>query len=258
MTIMGALEVYRYERKFVVAEAVAVAVRQFVRAYLMPDGHMAADESTGYHVFSLYLDTPQLALYRQSVEGIKNRYKLRIRFYDQDAAGLAFLEIKKRTTETVHKLRAMVSKPAAERLLRGGRPTSADLLSNSDTSLRALSEFCDCCERLHADGTAFVHYRREAYVSPSADGERVTFDRQIAGHRYQAGGGLSLPEEAATAAADGVVLELKYNFRAPRWMHDLVASFGLQRLSVPKYVRTVDALNLAPEMAGTFIRSMHV
>ena len=56
-------------------------------------------------------------LYRQSTTGIKNRYKLRIRFYDEAADSPAFLEIKKRTTETVHKLRAVVAKPAAERLL---------------------------------------------------------------------------------------------------------------------------------------------
>jgi VTC domain len=255
---MGALEVYRYERKFIVTEAAAVAISQFVRAYLMPDAHMAAQGPTGYRVCSLYLDTPQLALYRQSAEGIKNRYKLRIRFYDEGGDSPAFLEIKKRTSETVHKLRAVVSKPAAERLLRGGELMPADLVSNSDTSLRALAEFCDCCQRLRAEGTAFVHYRREAYVSTSAESERVTFDRDVAGHRYHPGGGLTLPKEAPATAANGVVLELKYNSRAPRWMHDLVQSFGLQRRSVPKYVRAVDALKIAPEFADRFARSMHV
>ena len=138
---MGAMEIFRYERKFVVTEPTAEAVRRFVSSYLVPDEHMAGAGPDGYRVCSLYLDTPHLSLYHQSRQGVKNRYKLRIRFYDDDADGPAFLEIKKRTTETVHKLRAVVPKPAAAQLLRGGRPSSTDLLSNGDASHRASQSF---------------------------------------------------------------------------------------------------------------------
>lgn len=243
---MGVLEVYRYERKFVVPEAAVRAIRDFVRAYLVPDGHMAAGAAIGYRVCSLYFDTPQFALYRQTTEGIKNRYKLRIRFYDSDPAGPAFLEVKRRTTDTIHKLRAVVRKPAAERLLDGGRPGYADLISNSDTSLRAIDEFCDCCHRLHARPTTFVSFWREAFVSSSAEGVRATFDRQIVGHAYRRGDRLAVPDRPASAVEQGVVLELKYNGRAPRWMHDLITCFGLQRRSFPKYVRCVEAVGDAP------------
>lgn len=251
---MGALEVYRYERKFVVTEQTAEAVRQFVSCHLVPDEHMAGCDWDGYRVCSLYLDTPNLGLYRQSQQGIKNRYKLRIRFYDERSDGLAFLEIKKRTTETVHKLRAIVPKAAAAELLRGGRLSHADLLSNSDASHRALDEFCACCDRLHAVGVAFVDYRRAAYVSQSAEGVRVTLDRNVVGRAYSAGCGLAPPLEATEAVARGVVLELKYNGRAPRWMHDLMTAFNLQRRSFPKYVACVDALRIDPEHSSPGLR----
>src|SRR5262245_19194837 len=77
---MGAMEIFRYERKFVVTESTADAVRRFVSWYLVPDEQRAGAGSEGYRVCSLYLDTPHLGLYRQSRQGIKNRYKLRIRF----------------------------------------------------------------------------------------------------------------------------------------------------------------------------------
>jgi hypothetical protein len=170
-----------------------------------------------------------------------------VRFYDTREETPAFLEIKQRTTETIHKLRATVSKRSAEALLRGSWLTPADLLNHSEASTRALDEFCQRRERLHADGAAFVSYRREAFVSPTAEAVRVTFDREIAGHRYYPGDGLHLPEEKALVPEKGVVLELKYNGRAPRWMHDLVTTFGLQRLSFPKYVYAVDALGIAPQ-----------
>ena len=100
-----------------------------------------------------------------------------------------------------------------------------------------------------------MNYRREAYVSKSAEGVRVTFDRQIMGHGYQAGCGLQTPEDGSPAIAKGVVLELKYNSRAPRWMHDLVTTLNLQRLSFPKYVYCVDALQIDPDLARPLARS---
>jgi SPX domain protein involved in polyphosphate accumulation len=244
-----AVEIFRYERKFVVTEHAADAIRDFVCAYLPRDEHMSGTDRYGYRVYSVYLDTPSLSLYRQSCDGIKNRFKLRIRFYDGAADSPAFLEIKKRTTETIHKLRAVVSKRAAENVLRGGWISSAEVISPSEGSLRALTEFLECRDRLHARPTAVISYQREAYVSPTAEAVRVTFDRKIAGHLYRPETGLAIPCDEAVVAVKGAVLELKYNGRAPRWMHDLVTSFGLQRRSFPKYVYGLDALRFKPDLA---------
>jgi hypothetical protein len=249
---MGALEVFRYERKYVVAERDAAAIRRFVAGYLVPDRHMLGAGPSGYRVCSLYLDSPQLLLYRQTLNGVKNRYKLRIRFYDDDQAKPAFLEVKKRTTDTIHKMRVMIAKSAIERLLCGQRPSGAAVLSNGDASHRALAEFCECRERLQAGGVVFVDYRREAFVSSVAENVRATFDRQIAGGRYCPGSGISLQGDPIPIPGKGVVFELKYNGREPRWMHDLVNSFSLQKQSFAKYVHCVDAVKAAsaPFAAG--------
>jgi hypothetical protein len=247
---MGTVEICRYERKFVVSESAAEAIRSFVTAYVPIDEHVTPDQPRGYRVYSLYLDTPSRKLYRQSCDGIKNRYKLRVRFYDTNKDGPAFLEIKQRTTETVHKMRAIVSKRAAEKMLRGGWISPADLLSNGVASTRALEEFCRRREELKAEGTVFVSYTREAFVSQTAESVRVTFDRDIAGRPYDPRDGLTVPEDEAMVKVNGVVLELKYNGRAPRWMHDLITSFGLQRLSFPKYVYAMDELGFDPHRIG--------
>ena len=247
---MGTVGIYRYERKFVVSDNAAEAIRSFVSAYLPIDEHVTQDQPRGYRVTSLYLDTPSFDLYHQSCHGIKNRYKLRVRFYDTTEGSPAFLEIKQRTTEAVHKMRAAVTRRAAEEVLRGRWISSADLVGNGEASLQALAAFCERREQLRAEGTAFVSYLREAFVSRTAEAVRVTFDRKIAGHPYDPAAGLATPADTAVVAVNGVVLELKYNGRAPRWMHDLITSFGLQRLSFPKYVYAVNALGIAPEMAG--------
>lgn len=251
---MGAMEVFRYERKYLVTERAAAEIRRFVACYLVHDEHMEGQEREGYRVCSLYLDTPHLGLYNQSMQGVKNRYKLRIRYYDELPHSPAFLEIKKRTTETVHKLRAVVTKQVAARLLQGGHIEHTELLANGDASHRALEEFSRCCTRLSAIGIAFVNYKREAFVSQSAESVRVTFDRNVVGHGYYPGCGLETPVEHSPPVTRGVLLELKYNGRAPRWMHDVVTTFSLQRMSFAKYVRCVDALKIDLNSAGKLIR----
>jgi VTC domain len=247
---MGPVEISRFERKFVVSERAAEAIRSFVTGYLPIDEHMTPDHPRGYQIYSLYLDTPSRKLYRQSCEGIKNRYKLRIRFYDTKEEGPAFLEIKQRITETVHKMRAIVSKRAAAAMLRSGWISPTDLLNQSAASIRALAEFYQRREQLKAEGSVFVSYIREAFVSQAAESARVTFDREIAGHPYDPRMGLTVPDDEAMVKASGVVLELKYNGRRPSWMHDLITSFALQRLSFPKYVYATDALGFDPHKTG--------
>jgi len=248
--MMGDFAIGRYERKYVISATMAEALRGFVSAYLVPDPYMDLSQPWGYQVHSLYLDSADLKLYRQTTEGNKNRYKLRIRFYDPAPDSPAFLEIKQRDGITLYKYRAKVSKPSAERLLCGGALSAADLLARDDKSMRALDEFCGRQARLGAEGTAFVCYHREAYVLPHAEGTRVTFDRKIDGRPPNLGGGLSLPQSAATVTSHQVVLELKYMGRSPGWMRDLVRSFELERISFPKYVHAIDALRSAPAMAG--------
>jgi SPX domain protein involved in polyphosphate accumulation len=247
---VGPPDIYRYEHKYVVTEPVADRVRQFIAPYLDCDVHMKPSEPRGYEVHSLYLDTPQLSMYRQTVEGIRNRYKLRIRFYDGAEEGLALLEIKTRSADAIHKQRAAITKSAAAQLLEGRQVSSADLLSPSERSIRALAEFCERRDRAQADAAAFVSYWREAYVSQQDSQLRVTLDRQITGRDGRFARNLMLPEDDVLATPGKVVLELKYSGNAPHWMRDLIRSFGLQRISFPKYVYCVDALRLVAAAAS--------
>jgi hypothetical protein len=241
----GAPDVFRYERKYVVSEPTADAIRRFIAPYLAPDEHMKPDEPRGYEVFSLYFDTPLLTMYRQTVEGIRSRYKLRIRFYDALEQSLALFEIKSRQADSIHKQRAAVPKSAVAEFM-AGKPLSAEwLIGRSDKSVQALAEFSERCDRVRAVPTAFVSYWREAYVSRQPDDIRVTIDRQLTARDGRFARSLSLPEQATTAAPNKVVLELKNSGRAPTWMRDLVRTFKLQRISFPKYVLCVDAMQTA-------------
>jgi hypothetical protein len=232
----------RYELKYLVDETRAQSVREYVRSFLAVDEFSNGD--MGYPVHSLYFDAPHMSLYHDTVEGKKNRFKMRIRYYDDRSDSPAFLEIKRRTTDAIKKARATISRAGVDEILGGNRPDPSSLMSGSEKSLTALRQFCDLRDRLDARPQTFVCYWREAFASVADNHLRVTFDRSVCGFRYRAGDGLLVPKQEGPPTIDQVVLELKFTNRFPTWMRDLVQIFDLQRCSVPKYVECVNAVGM--------------
>lgn len=242
----------RFENKYLVTEVTAGAMRSFVAAHIPPDEYMPAGELEGYFVHSLYLDSPWYSLYRESTEGIKNRHKLRIRFYDDRQDSPAFLEIKTRVTDTIRKQRVRVSKEAAMRVVNGLPLRASDLAGCGDSAMKAADEFCARAAKLMAKPAALVSYRREAYVSPSAEAVRITFDRHIMGRPFDPTVGLTPVTTGYPINCNLVVAEFKYVGFAPRWMDSMIRDFSLRRVSFPKYVHCLDAVQAK---APQFMRS---
>ena len=231
----------RFELKYLVSQATAQQVREFVRGYLEPDD-FTPEPGVGYQVHSVYLDGPDLALYRATIQGNKNRFKLRVRFYDERPESPAFLEIKRRSSDAILKERAAISRSGAEQILETGWADPASLLKQSPKAIDAHRHFCELCQQIGAQGRTLVSYQREAYMVPDSNDVRVTFDRQITSAPYALRHGLILPPSSAQPKIHGVVLELKFTDRFPRWMNELVQMFNLQRCSVPKYVKGLEAV----------------
>lgn len=242
------LQTNRFELKYVIDEQRAHDIRDYLRGYMQPDEYVQDSLNCSYPVYSLYLDAPTLVLYRQTLRGLKNRFKLRIRFYDDLPTSPAFLEIKRRLTDVIRKERAALRKEGVRQLLNGARPDPSHLIQGNGNcgGLAALDRFCSLCEEIGAVGAAYVYYVREAYVLPDSDNLRVTFDRRLRGDRAGRQIKLSPPEQGIPARVAGVVLEIKFVDRFPRWLQDMAYEFDLQRCSMAKYVHCVDALGLRP------------
>jgi hypothetical protein len=262
MAFLHALQASRYELKYILGESYAQGVRDFVSPHLEPDPHARPDRGNTYVISSLYLDTPDLQLYRQTCQGIKNRFKLRIRFYDDDPDHPAFLEIKRRVTDVIRKERATVTRGAVRRVLRGDPPDMSFLMGDvvNPKSGSALLNFCGLCDRIGAIGQVYVSYLREAYVSPDSDSIRVTFDRQLSATRYKQGADLAVPTDGIDARVGGVILELKFTDRFPPWMREVVGEFNLMRSPAAKYMACVNAIGMgdvpkeSPELALGVVR----
>jgi len=234
----------RYELKYVVDGACACRVRDFVRGHLRRDTHGIPEMRYAYPIYSLYLDGAGLALYNATVQAQKNRYKLRLRYYDHEPGSPVFCEIKRRVGEVIMKERAAVRRAALVRLLSGHSPRREDLLDGQPAdAYHALCRFCELRDGLLARPRIIVYFEREAWVSNDDNSVRVTFDYEAAAAHYADD---LRPKGWSDARVPGVILELKFDDRFPVWMRELVQSFDLYRTRMGKYVHCMDHLPRAP------------
>jgi hypothetical protein len=245
------IQAARYEFKYVVSEDVAVQIRHFVLSHLEPDAHTLGREGVGYAVHSLYLDTPDLQLCRATVDGLKNRFKLRIRFYEPEASPV-FFEIKRRVGDVILKQRAAVRSASALRLIDGNAPRPADLVRSDEKSRFALYEFCRLRDQLGAIPCAYTSYLREGYEPSTTNHCRVTFDRSLRAGEFNGNLAIADLDRWPYPHLHGTVLELKFTDRFPHWMQTLVESFDLMRRSVPKYVKCVSLLRSSDDWQAHF------
>lgn len=248
----------RYELKFLIEEPRAVAIADFVSTHLQPSPHNGSGPIRGHPVISLYMDSPDYFLFRQSFTGHKNRFKLRIRFYDNEWQRPAFLEIKRRVSDVVCKERAMMTREGVRQILAGGwpdRPYFSDPshLVKGKRREDVCDDFWSFANTVRARGAIFVSYYREIYESEHDDELRVTLDRYIHGSRYDGSGRMEtprlgwrpyLPPYMAPLRKDAVILELKFDNQAPLWMFELVKLFNLRQISVCKYSACIYAQQL--------------
>lgn len=239
---MPYLQFQRFELKYVIPDELAVRIRDFVRAYLTLDEFGATRPDLSYPVHSLYLDSPDHSLYQSTINGDRNRYKLRIRFYEGSDVAPVFFEIKRRENTAIYKLRCAVKRNSVGELVAGQMPRREDLAVDGPREELAMHTFCKLVNEIQARPTAHVSYLREAWISQCSNRLRVTIDRQI---RITPQNHLVLDptlHDDVPVFGRMVVLELKFTGRFPNWMREMVDFFELRQEAAAKYVDGIDRL----------------
>lgn len=195
-----------------------------------------------YSISSLYLDSPQFHLFHETQLDKCNRYKLRIRTYDDEPTTPAFFEIKRKLKNNIYKSRVKVRKEYVGRVMSGSY--LPEELSGQDRTV--LQQFLHYCRCLQARPIVLVRYRREAYESSTANRVRITFDRELMYQpvnepvvKVNGPGWKKLP-------IDFVVLEIKFSDSFPLWVKQLVQIFNLNRQSMSKYCRSASQIMMMP------------
>lgn len=248
----------RFELKYLIPERTALKVREFVQQYLEVDEFGVGQPNYSYPVHSLYLDSDDLEIQRRTVNGDKNRWKLRIRYYNENPKTPVFFEIKRRMKDVIMKQRGAVRRSAAAKILAGHFPEPGDLKSDSAEDLTAIQRFIELQMEVNAKPKMHVAYDREAYVNNFNNEVRITMDRNVRGMPRPSGELLVGMKDPYVCTDDIVILELKFTGRFPNWYRDLVRHFDCFQTGAAKYLETTfmhqgERWNLHPK---DMIRSM--
>lgn len=246
----------RFELKYVLNEETAKQVGAYVSSFMDLDENCIGQPRNSYVVHSLYVDSDEMKTYWDTINGNKNRFKLRIRYYDDNPRSPVFLEIKSRMDNTIHKQRAGVSREGARLVLNGLLPPASMLLkSNSPKEYLALERFCRLVQQMDAKPRVHVAYLREAYLPSDNNSARVTLDRHVCSEPDPDANLLTAMAHPMQPWGDLVVLELKFTNTYPNWFRDLVRAFNLHQCGAAKYV---DSVSIAHGLPAFHRRTMEM
>lgn len=211
----------RTEKKYLLTPAQYRALRKELAPY------MEEDEYGLSRILSLYYDTEDYRLIRQSLEKPSYKEKLRIRSYGVPGDGdTVFLEIKKKVEGVVYKRRVTLAAKAAMDYLAGGAKPEGK---------GQIMEEIDWMVRRYAPKPAAVISTDRLALFGKEDRElRITFDFNPRGRtdaldlRLGDGGESLLPEGQ-------VLMELKVSAAAPIWLVEILSRMQLYPRSFSKY-----------------------
>ena len=225
----------RHELKYYLPDADYQVVRKRLRGFLIPDEHMPTPE--GYHVRSLYFDTPDFHERVAKESGVECRTKTRIRVYQKSTNRIRF-EQKVKVNQYIGKRMAQITQQEYAAICSG--ETSILLSSKEPLIHRFYAE--QKIRQLRP--AAIVDYMREAYLYPAGN-VRITFDRNL-----QVGVG-----DFSTLSSDEglylrpvyppgmMTLEIKFDSFLPAAVQRLVRPYTARRSEISKYLMCMQNLD---------------
>lgn len=222
--------VSRSELKFSISEETAARIREAASRLMTRDPYCSTLDGI-YEVHTVYLDSPDMAIYRKSLKRGTGRFKLRMRFYDDNPCSPVFLEIKESTNGQGTKKRCAVDRETANALFPAGSPCT---FSNA----AVFEQFWETVSRFNARPVIHIGYLREAFVGRDSVNTRLTLDRMI---RCQ-----PAPMSLTTAMNNPVhiwqgkvILEIKFVGEMPAYFRELIRGFGLESAKTSKYMESI-------------------
>ncbi|MBI3415307.1 MAG: polyphosphate polymerase domain-containing protein [Verrucomicrobia bacterium] len=217
---------FAYEIKFLLPDSVADAALAWARQHLSPDPHALGPTGDGYHITSIYFDTPSLDVFHRV--GSYGRCKYRVRRYGSEEA--IFLERKLKTRGLVGKRRSRI---AVEQIanLAGTEPDESWIgyWFHRRLIARELQPICQ------------IAYQRIARVGLSDNGPiRFTVDRQIVASLHT---GLCFDDSGVGKIflSGQSILELKFRQTMPEIYTKLIHELSLTPHAVSKYRLTIQS-----------------
>lgn len=211
----------RYEKKYRLTKAEYDTLMSKIVHELVPDKHGIST------ICSLYLDTPDYVLIRNSIEAESYKEKLRLRSYGlPEGDKKLFFEIKKKYNGVVYKRRVSMTMNEAFKYIDDGiMPIDSQIMREIDYAMKLYRQpkpkICILCER-------------EAYFTKDDPEVRLTFDREL---RYRIGFPTSenITQGTPIVNDEERILEIKTPGAMPMWLARALSECGIFPAKFSKY-----------------------
>ena len=211
----------RVEKKYRLNPQQKDALLSIIGQHLTPDTH---GRNT---ICSLYLDTPDHRIIRNSIIARAYKEKLRLRSYGTPGMeDEVFLEIKKKYKGVVYKRReAMTLRQAMAYISSGDKPCDSQIMREIDYAMHFYNQ---------PQPMMLIAYEREAYFDADNPDLRITFDTNVRARdtdcRLEMGshGDYLLPEDA-------ILMEIKTGGAMPVWLAQALSQCGIVPGRFSKY-----------------------
>lgn len=208
----------RYELKYLLTRAQYEAVKSEISSRLSPD---VFGKNT---VQSLYLDTDDFRLVRESLEKPVFKEKLRLRCYNlNDCNKDIFIEMKRKYDGVVYKRRISCKENEVNEVLNEN-PQASQIGKELDYFMRFYGKLSP---------KMLILYDREAFFDKESD-LRVTFDGNIRYRTDDLNFYTSLDGEELLSS-DGVLMEIKTGSAIPLWLCKILNKEKIIKQSFSKY-----------------------
>ena len=215
---------FRHENKYFISQAGYRMLRSRLAAMLQADPNSGRADGQ-YFIRSLYFDDAMQSALIDKEDGIQDREKFRIRFYNMDPSFIR-LESKQKWTDLVKKESAPLTREETEKILSG------DLWDLYSTSYPLLRNFYLKSRTRFLRPAVIVDYTREAYVFEDV---RITFDMDIHSGLYRTDlFSPGLPTVPVLPDSQ-VVLEVKFEEALPDAVFQLLRAVPAARSAISKY-----------------------
>jgi hypothetical protein len=214
----------RHEVKHYINLTDYYVLRQRLGTVLYRDPHVGSDGT--YHIRSLYFDTPEDRALREKLDGVRDRDKFRIRYYNQDTSFIQ-LEKKSKRGDMCYKEAIRLEKAEAQAIADG------DFAWMKEREEPLLKELYFNMMQDNLRAKTIVDYRRDPFVYPAGNC-RVTLDHHIrTGLRC-----IDFLDPDCTTipvADDAIILEVKWDAFLPDLVRDAVHLQSRRSTAFSKY-----------------------
>lgn len=215
---------FRHEYKYQISYADYYTLRSRLRTVMRQDAH-AGTEGT-YRIRSLYFDNLFDKALREKLDGVDNREKFRIRYYNND---VSFIRLEKKLKQhgLCSKLSCPLTKEQTEAILQN------EIEWMKDSKYPLLVELYSKMRGQLLKPKTIVEYEREPYIYRPGN-VRITFDRQVrSGLHHTDLFDASLPTVAGRD--DWLLLEVKYDAYLPEVIASLLQIQQRRMTAFSKY-----------------------